>query len=52
MIRKLATVLKVPSFQCPLEVFTDDGNDAYAYVLPMCFQLGLIDYGQLIKIKD
>ena len=50
MIRKLAKVLKVPSFQCPLEVFTD-GNDDYPYVLPMCFQLGLIDYGQLIKVK-
>ena len=50
MVRKLAKVLQVPSLQCPLEVFTD-GNDDYTYVLPMCFQLGLIDYGQLIKIK-
>ena len=47
MVRKLAKVLKVPSLQCPLEVFTD-GNDDYTYVLPLCFQLGLIDYGQLI----
>jgi hypothetical protein len=31
-------------------VFTD-GNDNYTYVLPLCFQLGLVDYGQLIKIK-
>ena len=31
-------------------MFTD-GNDDYTYVLPLCFQLGLIDYGQLIKIK-
>jgi IS1 family transposase len=44
MVRKLAKVLKVPSLQCPLEVFTD-GNDDYTYVLPLCFQLGLIDYG-------
>jgi len=50
MVRKLAKVLKVPSLQCPLEVFTD-GNDDYSYVLPLCFQLGLIDYGQLIKVK-
>jgi len=50
MVRKLAKVLKVPSLQCPLEVFTD-GNDDYTYVLPLCFQLGLIDYGQLIKVK-
>ena len=50
MVRKLAKVLKVPSLQCPLEVFTD-GNDDYTYVLPLCFQLGLIDYGQLVKIK-
>jgi len=47
---KTCKVLKVPSLQCPLEVFTD-GNDDYAYVLPLCFQLGLIDCGQLIKIK-
>jgi hypothetical protein len=50
MIKKFAKALKVPSLQCPLEVFTD-GNDDYTYVLPLCFQLGLIDYGQLIKIK-
>jgi hypothetical protein len=50
MVRKLVMVLKVPSLQCPLEVFTD-GNDDYSYVLPLCFQLGLIDYGQLVKIK-
>jgi len=50
MVRKLAKALKIPSLQCPLEVFTD-GNDDYAYVLPLCFQLGLIDYGQLIKVK-
>jgi hypothetical protein len=50
MVRKLAKVIKVPSLQCPLEVFTD-GNDDYSYVLPLCFQLGLVDYGQLIKIK-
>ncbi|MDR2203951.1 MAG: hypothetical protein LBE76_06615, partial [Nitrososphaerota archaeon] len=41
----------MPSFQCPLEVFTD-GNDDYVYVLPQCFVLGLIDYGQLIKIRE
>ena len=50
MIRKLAKVLKVPSLQCPLEVFTD-GNDDYTYVLLVCFHLGLIVYGQLIKVK-
>jgi hypothetical protein len=50
MIRKLAKVLKMPLLQCPLEVFTD-GNDDYAYVLPLCFQLGLVNYGQLIKIE-
>jgi hypothetical protein len=50
MVRKFAKALKVPSLQCPLEVFTD-GNDDYSYVLPQCFHLGLIDYGQLIKFK-
>ncbi|MDR1992834.1 MAG: hypothetical protein LBQ98_04955 [Nitrososphaerota archaeon] len=50
MVRKLAMVLNVSSLQCPLEVFSD-GNDDYTYVLSLCFQLGLIDYGQLIKIK-
>jgi hypothetical protein len=39
------------SLQCPLEVFTD-GNDDYTYVLPLCFQLGFVDYGQLIKIRE
>jgi hypothetical protein len=51
MVRKFAKVLKVPSLQCPLEVFID-GNDDYTYVLPLCFALGLIDYGQLSKIKE
>ena len=50
MIQKLAKTLKVPSLQCPLEVFTD-GNDDYSYVLPLCFRLGFVDYGQLIKIR-
>jgi hypothetical protein len=49
-MRKLVKVLKVPSFQFPLGMFSD-GNDDYAYVLPLCFALGLIDCGQLIKIK-
>jgi len=31
-------------------VFTD-GNDDYTYVLPMCFALGFVDYGQLIKLR-
>jgi hypothetical protein len=51
MVRKLAKALKVPSLQCPLEVFTD-GNEDYSYVLPLCFALGFIDYGQLIKICE
>jgi hypothetical protein len=51
MVRKLAKVLKVHSLQCPLEVFID-GDDDYTYVLPLCFQLGLVDYGQLIKIRE
>jgi hypothetical protein len=44
MVRKLAKVLKVPSLQCPLEVFSD-GNGDYLCVLSLCFQLGLVDYG-------
>ena len=32
-------------------MFTD-GNDDYSYVLPRCFPLGLVDYGQLVKIKE
>ena len=31
-------------------MFTD-GNDDYTYVLPMCFALGFVDYGQLIKLR-
>ena len=51
MMRKLAKRLRLPSFQCPLEIFTD-GNDDYAYVLPKCFQVGFVDYGQLVKIRE
>ena len=42
---------KQPSWQSTLELFTD-GNDDYSYVLPKCFPLGLIDYGQLVKVKE
>ena len=51
MLRKLADVTKQVSWQDTLELFTD-GNDDYTYVLPMCFPLGLVDYGQLVKIKQ
>ena len=51
MMRKLAKALRLPSFQCPLEIFTD-GNDDYTYVLPKCFALGFVDYGQLIKVRE
>lgn len=51
MMQKLAAATRQPSWQSTLELFTD-GNDDYAYVLPKCFPLGLIDYGQLIKIKE
>lgn len=51
MMQKLAGVTKQPSCESMLELFTD-GNDDYSYVLPKCFPLGLIDYGQLVKIKE
>lgn len=51
MMQKLARVTRRPSWQSTLEVFTD-GNDDYWYVLPRCFPLGLIDYGQLIKVRE
>ena len=51
MLRKLADVTRRVSWQDKLTVFTD-GNDDYTYVLPRCFPLGLVDYGQLVKIKQ
>ena len=51
LMLKLAVATKQPSWQSTLELFTD-GNDDYTYVLPRCFQLGLIDYGQLVKVKE
>ena len=51
MMRKLAAATKQPSWQSTLELFTD-GNDDYVYVLPRCFPLGLIDYGQRVKVKE
>ena len=51
MMRKLAAVTKQPSWQSTFELFSD-GNDDYTYVLPRCFPLGLVDYGQLVKIKE
>ncbi|MDR1993659.1 MAG: hypothetical protein LBQ98_09280 [Nitrososphaerota archaeon] len=51
MIKKFAKALNLPSLQCPLELFTD-GNDDYTYVLPQCFAINMIDYGQLIKLKQ
>jgi hypothetical protein len=32
-------------------MFTD-GNDDYTFVLPRYYPLGLVDYGQLLKIKE
>ena len=51
LMKKLAAATRQPSWQSTLELFTD-GNDDYAYVLPKCFPLGLIDYGQLVKVKE
>jgi hypothetical protein len=44
-------VLKPLSWQSTLELFTD-GNDDYTYVLPVVFPLGLVNYGQLVKIRE
>ena len=44
LVQKIAKVTRQSSWQSTLELFTD-GNDDYAYVLPRCFPLGLIDYG-------
>jgi len=51
MMQRLASVTKQPSWLESLVMFTD-GNDDYSYVLPRCFPLGLVDYGQLVKIKE
>lgn len=51
LMRKLAVATRMPSWQSTLELFTD-GNDDYTYVLPRCFSLGLIDYGQLVRVKE
>jgi hypothetical protein len=51
LMRKLAAATKQPSRQSTLELFTD-GKDDYTYVFPRCFPFGLIDYGQLMKVKE
>ncbi len=51
MIQKLSNVTKKPSWFDRLMVFTD-GNDDYTFVLPKYYPLGLVDYGQLVKIKE
>ena len=51
MIQKLSEVTKKPSCFDMLNLFTD-GNDDYTFVLPKHYPLGLVDYGQLVKIKE
>ena len=51
MIQKLSAITRKPSWLDMLTIFTD-GNDDYTFVLPKCFPLGLVDYGQLLKIKE
>jgi hypothetical protein len=51
MIQKLSEVTKKPSCFDMLNLFTD-GNDDYTFVLPKYYPLGLVDYGQLVKIKE
>jgi hypothetical protein len=51
MIRKLSGITRKPSCLDMLTMFTD-GNDDYTFVLPKCYPLGLVDYGQLVKIKE
>jgi len=43
--------MEKPTQNNRLEIFTD-GNDDYTYTLPNHFDPGLIDYGQLVKIKE
>jgi len=50
MIRKLSHITK-SSCSDRLVLFTD-GNDDYVSVLPKHYPPGLIDYGQLIKIRE
>jgi hypothetical protein len=51
MIWKLSGVTKKPSWHDMLTLFTD-GNDDYMFVLSKYYPLGLVDYGQLVKIKE
>lgn len=51
MIQKLSTITRKPSWLDMLTMFTG-GNDDYTFVLPKCYPLGLVDYGQLVKIKE
>jgi len=51
MIQKLSTITRKPSWLDMLTMFTD-GNDDYTFVLPKYYPLGLVDYGQLVKIKE
>ena len=51
MLKLLSTRLEAPDLCNRFEMYTD-GNDDYIYMLPLHFDRKLIDYGQLVKIKE
>lgn len=51
MIESLASRIEKPDKSKRLRIFTD-GNDDYVYTLPLHFDANLVDYGQLVKIRE
>ncbi|MEM4089828.1 MAG: hypothetical protein QXQ46_03620 [Thermoplasmatales archaeon] len=51
MLGTLSSRMEGPSEGNKLEVYTD-GNDDYTFTLPLHFETRLMDYGQLVKIKE
>jgi len=51
MMDDFKTSLRCPMKGEKIEIFTD-GNDDYIYVLPNFFEVGQLNYGQLVKIRD
>lgn len=51
MFEKLTTRIKRPTYEEKLTIYSD-GNDDYEYVLPEFYSKNVIDYGQLVKIRE
>ncbi len=51
MISKFKSRIISPTSSCKLTIYSN-GNDDYQYVLPQFFPTNLVNYGQVIKIKE